>query len=158
MRRLLAIAVALSMSGPALAAEGGVPYPQGYKTWRHVKTMILNPGHPLYDAFGGMHHLYANSKAVQGYRKGKFDDGSIIVFDLVEAVSKDNAVAEGRRKVVGVMHKDSAKYAATGGWGFEGFKGDSRTERVVGPNAATACFGCHAAQRDKDFVFSAVRK
>jgi hypothetical protein len=59
--------------------------------------MILNPGHPLYDAFGGMHHLYANSKAVQGYRRGKFDDGSIIVFDLVEAVSKDNAVSEGRR-------------------------------------------------------------
>jgi hypothetical protein len=112
----------------------------------------------LYDAFGGIHHLYANKKAEQGYAKGKFADGAVIVFDLLDAKSADNTVQEGARKVVGVMHKDAKKYKATGGWGFEGFKGDSKTDRAVAGNAATACYQCHTAQKDKDYVFSAYRK
>jgi Cytochrome P460 len=79
------------------------------------------------------------------------------VFDLLEAPSADNAVTEGARKVVGVMHKDTNRFKTTGGWGYEGFKGDTR-ERVVGNNAATACYQCHTAQKDKDFVFSTLRK
>ena len=120
--------------------------------------MVINPGHALYDAFGGIHHLYANRKALAGYKSGKFADGSVIVFDLLEAKSADNTVQEGARKVVGVMHKDSKKWKATGGWGFEGFKGDSKTERAVGNNAATACYQCHTAQKDQGFVFSAYRR
>jgi hypothetical protein len=82
---------------------------------------------------------------------------AVIVFDLLEAVSADHAVTEGARKVVGVMHRDARKFAATGGWGFEGFAGDSLTQRVVGPSAAIACFACHQAKRDRDFVFSEYR-
>jgi hypothetical protein len=33
----------------------------------------------------------------------------VIVFDLLEAKSADNAVQEGARKVLGVMHKDPKK-------------------------------------------------
>jgi hypothetical protein len=120
--------------------------------------MTINPGHALYDAFGGIHHLYANAKAEQGYRSGRFADGSVIVFDLLEAKSADNAVEEGARKVLGVMHKDSRRYKDTGGWGFEGFKGDSKSERAVGNNAASACFQCHTAQKSNDFVFSKFRQ
>ena len=142
--------------GPALAADPPpVPYPAGYRTWAHVKTMQILPGHPLHDAFGGVHHLYANRAAMDGYRRGRFPDGAVIVFDLAEALSADHTVVDGPRKVVGVMRKDAKRYASTGGWGFEAFKGDSRTERVVGANAAGACFGCHAPQRERDFVFSA---
>jgi hypothetical protein len=119
--------------------------------------MQLNPGHPLYESFGGIHHLYANAPAIAGYRSGKFDDGSVIVFDLLEAVSADNAITDGKRKVVGVMHKDSRKYAGTGGWGFEGFAGGDPGKAVVGKNAEQACFACHTAQKDKDFVFSTLR-
>jgi cytochrome c553 len=72
-------------------------------------------------------------------------------------VSANHTVTEGARKVVGVMHRDATRFAATGGWGFEGFAGDSRTQRVVGANAATACFACHQAKRDRDYVFSAYR-
>jgi hypothetical protein len=120
--------------------------------------MVIQPGHPLYDAFGGIHHIYANPKGIEGYRGGRFADGAVIVFDLLDAKSADNAIGEGARRVVGVMHKDSKRYAATGGWGFEGFKGDSATERVVGSNAASACFGCHAPQKARDYVFSAWRR
>ena len=141
----------------ALAEDATVPYPKDYRHWHHVKSMVIQPGHALYDAFGGIHHLYANKKALAGYASGHFKDGSVIVFDLLAVDSAGNAITEGARKVVGVMHKNSRKYAATGGWGFEGFKGDGR-ERAVGSNAKTACFDCHAAQKDKDFVFSALRK
>ena len=159
MRQMLVLATALSMAAPALAADAPpVPYPDGYRQWTHVKSMTINQGHALYDAFGGIHHLYANKKAEQGYKAGKFADGSVIVFDLLEAKAADNTVQEGARKVLGVMHKDARKYKDTGGWGFEGFKGDSKTERAVGKNAAAACFQCHTAQKNNDFVFSAFRK
>jgi hypothetical protein len=156
MKRTLLFSLALSAAAGALAADA-VPYPDGYRNWTHVKSMVINPGHALYDAFGGIHHIYANGKAMAGYKSGKFADGAVIVFDLLEAKSADNAVTEGARKVVGVMVKDAKKYAATGGWGFEGFKGDSRTERAVGANAAKACFECHVAQKTADYVFSKYR-
>ena len=159
MFKKLLLAVALSSAAVALATDPArVPYPEGYRQWTHVKSMTINQGHALYDAFGGIHHLYANKKAMQGYKAGKFADGSVIVFDLLEAKAADNAVQEGARKVVGVMHKDAKRYGDTGGWGFEGFKGDSTSERAVGANAATACYQCHTAQKDKGYVFSSMRK
>lgn len=159
MLKPILLAAALMPAATAIAAEtASVPYPAGYRQWTHVKSMTINQGHALYDAFGGVHHLYANKKALRGYKAGKFADGSVIVFDLLEAKAADNTVQEGARKVVGVMHKDAGKFKDTGGWGFEGFKGDSRTDRAVGKNAATACFQCHAPQMSQDFVFSALRK
>jgi hypothetical protein len=134
-----------------------VPYPKDYRDWHHVKSMVINPGHSLYDAFGGIHHLYANKAAIKGYQTGKWPDGAVITFDLLDAKSADNTVTEGKRKVLGVMHRDAKKYAATGGWGYEGFKGDSMTERAVGANAASACHQCHTAQKDAGFVFSTLR-
>jgi hypothetical protein len=149
---------ALAASFAASAADPApVPYPTGYRDWHHVKSMVINPGHPLYGSFGGIHHIYGNAKAVAGYKAGKFPDGSVIVFDLLAATTADNAVVEGQRKVVGVMHKDARKWAATGGWGFEGFKGDSKTDRAVGASAAEACFACHAPQKERDYTFSGLR-
>ncbi len=159
MNAMLHFACALALASPAFAADPPpVPYPQGYRHWVHVKSMTINQGHALYDAFGGIHHLYANKKAEQGYKTGTFPDGAVIVFDLLEAKAVDNTIQEGTRKVLGVMHKDARRYAGTGGWGFEGFKGDSQTERAVGKNAASACFQCHEAQKGNGFVFSAFRK
>ncbi|MGQ0545143.1 MAG: cytochrome P460 family protein [Betaproteobacteria bacterium] len=155
MKKLFLVVAAVAF--PAHAADP-VPYPEGYRDWTHVKSMVIERGHPLYEAFGGIHHLYANPEAMKGYRAGKFADGSVIVFDLLEAKGEGNAVTEGARKIVGVMRKDAKKWRETGGWGFEGFKGDSKTERAVGANAATACFGCHAPQKDHGFVFSRFRK
>lgn len=158
MRKLLVFAATVAVALPLCAADAPpVPYPQGYRQWTHVKSMIISQGHPLYEAFGGMHHLYANAKALQGYKSGKFADGSVIVFDLLDVKVADHTVQEGERKVLGVMHKDARKYKDTGGWGFEGFKGDSKTERAVGNNAAAACFQCHTARKDHDFVFSSFR-
>ncbi len=157
---LLSIALLGSVAAGIVTAatSNDITYPEGYRKWQHVKSMVIQEGHPLHGSFGGIHHLYANAKAMDGYRNGRFADGSVIAFDLLEANSADNAITEGNRKVLGVMHKNSTKFAATGGWGFEGFAGDSKTQRVVGANAATACFGCHTARKQSGYVFSAYRE
>jgi hypothetical protein len=160
MRTLLsaaALAVSASIAAPALSQDAPVPYPEGYRDWYHVKSMVIEEGHALYEAFGGIHHIYANEKAVQGYRAGVFPDGAVIVFDLLEAHHDDNTVTEGARKVAGVMHKDAEKYADTGGWGFEGFAGGDPASPVVGDQAASACFSCHLPMREQDYVFSSLR-
>ena len=158
---VIATTVAVSLAtvtGLTSAADAPpVPYPAGYRDWQHVKSMVISPGHALYDSFGGIHHLYANKAALQGYKTGKWPDGAVIVFDLLEAKVADNTVTEGSRKVVGVMHRDAKKYAATGGWGYEGFKADSKSERAVGANAQSACHQCHISQKDSGFVFSKTR-
>jgi hypothetical protein len=157
--RGVALGLALVTLGNVRAADApGVAFPAGYREWTHVKSMVIESGHPLYQAFGGIHHLYANDRAMQGYRSGRFPDGAVIVFDLLDAHAADHAITEGARKVVGVMHRDATRYAATGGWGFEAFKGDSTTDRAVGTKAATACFQCHQAQKAREFVFSRLRK
>lgn len=151
-----ALLCAAAASGVS-AAEPGVPYPEGYRDWRHVKTMVIEEGHPLHTSFGGIHHLYANPEALEGYRSERFPDGAVIVFDLLEAVQADHAMTEGQRKVLGVMHKDSVKYADTGGWGFEGFGAGDPGNPVVGDQAASACFACHQPQRHQDYTFSRLR-
>ena len=156
MKRALPFVLALAV--PAFAAEPPpLAYTHGYREWTHVKTMQLKPGHSLYQQFGGIHHIYANKKAMDGYRRGKFPNGATLVFDLLEAKDDLAATMEGARKFIGVMHKDARKYAATGGWAFEAFQGDSKKDRVVGKNAAGACFQCHAAQKVRDYVFSGFR-
>jgi len=157
MKRALISLMLSALAMPVWAEDPPVPYPADYRDWQHVKSMVIEEGHPLFGAFGGIHHLYGNPKAIEGYKAGKFPDGSVIVFDLLEADRKDHAVSEGKRKVLGVMHKNARKYAATGGWGFEGFAGGDRGKRVVGANAASACFACHAPQKDHDYVFSRLR-
>ncbi len=161
LRRTRTFALTLAVAGTtcAFAADpAAVPYPKGYRDWTHVKSMVIQPGHPLHEAFGGIHHLYANDKAMHGYRTGRFPDGAVIVFDLLDAKTADHTVQEGARKIVGVMHRNSRRHASTGGWGYEGFKGDSTTDRAVGANAAAACHACHEAQKDKGYVFSTYRR
>ena len=134
-----------------------ISYPHGYRQWTHVKTMQIKPGHTLYSAFGGVHHVYANKQALAGLRRGKFAKGSTLVMDLLEVREDGAMMAEGPRRMVAVMHKDPEKYKQTGGWGFEAFKADSRKERLVGQDAPRACFQCHASQQKTDYVFSTYR-
>ena len=156
----LIIGMVLVVVNTAYSAGGNenkVDYPEGYRDWVHVKSMVIQQGHSLYDSFGGIHHIYANKQALDSLKNGKaFPDGAVLIFDLFEAKHENNAITEGSRKVVGVMQKNSRMFSETGGWGFEGFKGDSR-ERVVGDPAAS-CFNCHQSQEDIDFVFSQYRQ
>lgn len=139
------------------AAEGPIPYPEGYRGWAHVKSMTIHPGHPLQDPFLGIHHVYANPAARTGLETGRFADGSVLVFDQLESLTQDHASTEGERVLVGVMVKDRQRFAETGGWGFEGWAGDSRDERLVS-DGGKACFECHTQRAAQDYVFSEWRE
>jgi hypothetical protein len=144
------IIFALVVPAALLAADKpNVDFPTGYRGWTHVKSMVILPGHPLFDVSAGIHHIYANTPALEGYKTGSFPDGSIIVFDRLEAINADNAISEGQRQIIGVMQKERSRCADTGGWCFEGF--------LAGNPARTfhaTCFGCHGKQTDHDSVFS----
>lgn len=154
--RYTAVALLVATVSLSSFAADHLAYPEGFRNWTHVKSMTINKGHPLYDAVGGMHHIYANKKAMAGYKAGKFADGSVIVFDLFEAVDKDNAVSEGARKAVVVMQKNRKAFKATGGWGYEVFDAGSR-KGSLNAKAAADCHACHTSRKDKDFVFSTLR-
>jgi hypothetical protein len=158
---VLACFVALPFAGAARAqtAAPPVPYPEGFREWAHVKSMaIVSPEHPLFGAFGGIHHVYVNETGrAAAERGGAYPDGSVLVFDLLEAKLESGAYVEGPRKLTGVMRKDAQAYTATGGWGFEGFAGDSREERLVN-DPRGQCFACHQPQTDADYTFSRWRR
>ena len=155
----IAILLSCLVAFPALAADPApLAYPHGYRQWTHLKTVQFKTGHPLYHTFGGIHHVYANKKAMEGFKRGKFPNGATLVMDLLEAREDGFVMSEGERKLLAVMHKDRARYPETGGWAFETFKGDSRKERLVDRNAAAECFRCHASQARADYVFSSFRK
>jgi len=136
--------------------EVRVDYPSDYRSWQHVKSMIIRPGHVLEDPFGGIHHIYANSKAMSGLASGQYEDGAGFVFDLLDYDNSDNAIVEMARKRIDVMQYDSEQFSETGGWGFETFVGDSKTERM-NQDVVTACYNCHIAAKETNFVYSQYR-
>ena len=149
--------IAVTACTIAVAASTTVAYPDGYRGWTHVKSMVIHPGHALADRFAGIHHVYANGKALDGMSSGTFGKGAVLVFDLLEYEEADEALVEGGRKFVGVMEYDAKAFAATGGWGFEAFAGDSKTERVVS-DGGQSCFDCHTSAEASNYVFASYRK
>lgn len=131
-----------------------VPYPEGYREWTHVKTAIIDSQSKAYNRFGGFHHIYANDKALQGLKAGSYEDGASFVFDVLEAVRKGGDIVEGKRRMIDVMIKNTKLYGDTGGWGFEEFKEDSKTERTVKEATRAQCLNCHASKEKAGFVFS----
>jgi len=136
---------------------GAVSYPEGFRLWHHIKTGVVGPQNAAFEHVKGFHHIYANEKAMIGYNTGEFPEGSVIVFDVLEAIEKNSDLTESNRKFIDVMEKDSKKFEATGGWGYEEFTGDTR-ERIVNEPAIKGCFNCHASKKSEGFVFSKLRK
>jgi hypothetical protein len=139
--------------------EPQVPYPEGFRSWTHVKSLVVGPDNELYSTRGGLHHYYANEKAVTGYRSGRFPDGSIVVDEAVflkdgEGRAKGLAF-EGERRFLDVMVKDSGRYGSTGGWGYEHFERSETTGRLS-PGEQATCSACHS-KASTDHVFSVIR-
>jgi cytochrome c553 len=80
----------------------------------------------------------------------------VIVQDNIAVAEDSISLREGSRTAVIVMIKDAKRFAASEGWGFESFKGDSHSERTLTATAVTSCVNCH--KKNKDMVFSEFRK
>jgi hypothetical protein len=133
-----------------------VDYPSKYRSWQHIKTMIIQPGHPLEDPFGGIHHIYANSKAMVGLKQHEYEDGAVFVFDLLKYNESNRLIIEAGRKRLDVMQYDRKVFSETGGWGYATFVGDSKTERWE-QNVLTECYSCHLGTKETNYVFSKYR-
>ena len=134
--------IALAATAPAL--------PKGYTGWKKSERKLVTDKNSL---FYGIHYIYADKKAVQGYKAGnKFPEGSTIVVDYFNI--KAGSDADGPKNMVVMMRKDKRK-KETGGWLFAGYGADGRPS---GLDPVGTCFGCH--QKDagqRDFVISTVK-
>lgn len=155
----IVLAALLVRSSELFGDHHALKYPEGYRSWTHVKSMLIHSkAHPLYDPFGGLHHVYVNDKGLKTLNSGgKYPDGTVFVFDLYDAKEADGAYTTGDRKFIGLMVKDRRKYKETGGWGWDVFKGDAKTGGNVA-DAGKSCFSCHSSQEATDYVFSQMTK
>jgi hypothetical protein len=157
---ILAGIIAFTAPASLHADDSGVPIfvtkiPPGYRDWR-----LISVSHEA----GNLNSIGAvlgNDAAIKAYREGKlpFPDGTIIAalhYSHVPSEENNKVFGQAQSFVPGAptniqfMVKDSAKYAATGGWGFATF--------VDGKPAAAAsmksCFPCHNQAKASDLVFT----
>ncbi len=145
---LIAVLAPLSM--------GEVVVPEGYREWARVRSILIPQDSSLYHLSRGIERIYANEKAWKAMKDGMaYPEGTVFIFDLLEAEEQTHATAEGPLEMIGVMAKDSKRFAKTGGWGFAAFKGEKK-ERTV-KDSGNTCFACHQSQKHSDYVFSLYR-
>jgi hypothetical protein len=151
--RLAALGLVVAATFPAWPADDIQP-PSDYRHWFHVNTMVIDKASPLFKDLGGMHNVYINAAGEDALKKGTpYPDGSTFVTDLHDFTLSDGSYVEGDRKGLAVMVKDAAKYASTGGWGFQVFLGGDPKKPIV-TDAATQCFACQIPRKDHDYVYS----
>jgi hypothetical protein len=159
---LFALALTLMVSSellladntPAPADPATISLPPDYESWRHVKTQIIEEG-PGFERFGGMHHIYANERALQGLRSRRFEEGAILVAEFRTLVRQNNVIDAGAIRIVDVMVFDPRRFADTEGWGYAELVGPALKIRRLDSRAE--CHACHAKRADKGHVFTELR-
>jgi len=132
--------------------------PAGYRDWK-----VVSVAHEAGD-LNDIRAVLGNDIAIKAYRDGKlpFPEGAIVGrIAWSHTASEENNKIFGREQsfVAGTptdtylqfMVKDSKKYAATGGWGYSSF---DKNGKPTDEAAMKACFPCHQAIKDRDFIFS----
>jgi Cytochrome P460 len=157
---MLLLTTAVFAGGLSLRAQPDdtASFPKEFREWAHVKSVLVGPQSAAFATEGGIHHIYANEQALEGYDTGKFPDGSVIVYDLLEIKEIAGNTIEGPTRRVDVMVKQRERYAATGGWEFMSFRGGNQAEGKLTAERQAICAGCHATRKEHDFVFSEFRK
>lgn len=162
MKRTLIVPLASAILAVSLGVwaqvDDAVLFPKEFRKWAHVKSVLVGPQSAAFSTEGGIHHIYANDKALQGYETSKFPDGSVIVYDLLETKEIAGNTIEGQTRRIDVMVKQSERYPTTGGWEFMSFPEGNPTRGNLSAERKAACFDCHAHRKDHDFIFSEFRK
>ena len=132
--------------------------PDGYRDWKLIS--VAHEAGKLND----IRAILGNDVAINAYRAGKlpFPEGAIvgrIAWNYVPSEENNKAFGRAQSFVAGAptdfylqfMVKDARKYAATGGWGYSSFDKDGKPSPESGMKA---CFPCHEAVKDRDFIFT----
>jgi hypothetical protein len=108
---------------------------------------------------GHIRIILGNPLLLNALREGvrPFPDGAVLA-KVAWTTRKHQkfAVATEPDKFVQVefMVKDSAKYKATGGWGFARFVGSELRPYGKDASFVQECFSCHIPVKNNDYVFS----
>jgi hypothetical protein len=148
---LIAGLAAAAVFGSAAYAGLDAP-PAGWRSWRHVRSIaVTDPEHGMY----GFHDGYANEAALRGLRARpvRFAEGSTFVVALYEIERERGITTAGAKRRTVVQVKDR-RAAATGGWRFAAFDPAGKPIAID----EGSCFGCHAAAKERDFVFTDFRE
>lgn len=145
--------------------DGHITRPKDYrKEWSHLGSWFVRNDE---NASGpGVHDVYANPSAVEGYREtGKWPDGTVLVKE-VNGIRKGqkttgNARWAGDTGVWFVMIRDRNNRfpdnkAWGGGWGWALFDQDSPEESLTTTwkgEGFNNCFGCHVPAKKTDWVY-----
>ena len=152
MMKALCTALFLVVIIPMIAVAAVPPLPKGYGTWQKSERKIVTDKSSL---FYGIHYIYADKKAMQGYQAGnKFAEGSSIIVEHFNIKKDGTTATDGPKNMVVLMRKDKHK-KETGGWLFAGYGSDGKPS---GLDPVGTCFGCH--QKDaagRDFVISTIK-
>jgi hypothetical protein len=153
---VLPLATVVSAGGFSLWAQvdDAAPFPKAFRKWAHVKSVLVGPQSAAFATEGGIHYIYASEKAIEGYETGKFPDGSVIVYHLLETKEIDGNTIEGPTCRIDVMVKQSELYRTTGGWKFMSFLGDNRTDGKLTAARQAVCADCHAKRKKTMISFS----
>jgi len=121
-----------------------------YKTWKKSVRKVVSDKKSL---FYGIHYIYADSKAVQGYKSNnRFPEGSRIIVDHFNIKNGDTSV-DGSKNMTVLMKKDK-RQKATGGWLYAGYTADGKPSSI---DPVKNCFECHQKEvSGRDYVFSGI--
>jgi hypothetical protein len=157
--RVAILIVTAVLCGLATAAAGtrpvslnGIALFEGYDRWQVIAPSARPDKEQLRLILG-------NDLAVKSLQAGTrpFVDGAVLA--KVAWTSKrqprfPQALVPDKFVQVEFMVKDSAKYKATGGWGFARFVGPDLQPYGKDPGFVQECFGCHMPMGDNDYVFT----
>lgn len=140
----------ISLAGLSQAASQP-PLPKGYTGWQKSVRKVVTDKKSL---FYGIHYIYADPKAMQGYRAGnRFPQGSRIIVEHFN-IKADNTTVDGSKNMVVLMKKDK-RQQATGGWLYAGYTAQGKPS---GLDPVQNCFGCHQKEVSaRDYVFSGIQ-
>jgi len=144
----LALLATIGAAAAAFAADK-ISLPKGYEKWEKSKARVTTDKKSI---FYGIHYIYADKKAMKGYKSGgPYADGSTFVAVNYTVKDQGGKPVEGKKSMVVLMKKDK-KQQATGGWQFAGFSPDGK---LSGLDPLKDCFGCHDRDaKNSDFVIS----
>ncbi|MGB9066985.1 MAG: cytochrome P460 family protein [Candidatus Acidiferrales bacterium] len=156
---LVLLSLTLGARSTISAAGNEVPFPANFRDSFVVNSMIVTLDSPISAQIGGLHIIYVNATGLPVLKKGgtfPYPDGTVFADDVHDFAVKGGSYVEGAKKAVSTMVKDSKKYTATGGWGFQAWAGGDPSKPLI-PDTVHAmqdCFVCHSPQQTQDFVFS----
>src|SRR3954465_5410258 len=152
-----AVAPSSPQADEAAAAIAGGKLPAAYRDWRLVS--VAREEGELDD----VRAILGNDPAIRAYREAarSFPDGTIIArlawsYDSSAENNKtfgkaQSFVAGHPKNGVQFMVRDSSKDASTGGWKYAQFD-DGKP--LADAAMLQACFECHQAIKDRDYVFT----